>query len=133
MVCQLADELVAQVPGHKLTCAVAPIELHADVAIPLGLMLTEIITNANKYAYGDAGGPILVDVRREDGRLILSVTDHGRGVPAGFRFDGNSQATLGRRRIASTARQLSGTLEVRDAQPGTMVVFSMPDPADQPV
>jgi two-component sensor histidine kinase len=128
MICELAEELVEQAPGHRLDCAVAPIELHADVAIPLGLMVTELVTNALKYAYGPEGGEIAVLIEEQQDGLALTVRDRGRGLPPGIRFDGKGQGSLGSRIVASTARQLRGKLEVEDCAPGTAIRFVMSNP-----
>lgn len=126
---ELAEELVAQAPGHHLSCRIEHIELEADTAIPLGLMVTELVTNALKYAY-DAGGEIGLEISTQGDELRLVVRDRGRGLPEGVVFDGRSGEGLGARIIASTARQLRGHLSVADARPGTEVRFSMPLPAD---
>ena len=128
LICELAAELVEQAPGHRLDCAVAPIELHADIAIPLGLMVTELVTNAIKYAYGPEGGEIAVAIEEQEGRLSLTVRDRGRGLPPGVRFDGRGRGSLGSRIVASTARQLRGSLEVVDCAPGTAIRFVMDHP-----
>jgi two-component sensor histidine kinase len=130
MICELAEELVGQAPGHQLECQIAPIELDADTAIPLGLMVTELVTNALKYAYDDGGGEIRVEIGEQaKGELSVTVRDFGRGLPAGTRFDGKGEATLGSRIIASTARQLRGRLDVEDVPVGTSIRFSIPGPA----
>lgn len=128
LICELAEELVAQAPGHRLSCAIAPIELDADTAIPLGLMVTELVTNALKYAYDDPGGEIAVEIEEGDAQLSLTVRDRGRGLPPGVAFDGKGTGSLGTRIIASTVRQLRGHLEVTDAAPGTAIRFTMPMP-----
>jgi two-component sensor histidine kinase len=129
MICELAEELVQQSPAHNLRCRIAPLEIDADTAIPLGLMVTELVTNALKYAYDDEGGDILVEIGEEGGQLSVGVSDEGRGLPAGTRFDGKGDATLGARIIASTVRQLRGTLSVDPAAAGTAIRFVMPLPA----
>jgi two-component sensor histidine kinase len=126
MICDLAAELVANSPSHRMNCVVTPIELDADTAIPLGLMVTELVTNAIKYAYGPEGGEIAVEVERTDGDLAVTVRDRGRGMPPGTSFDGKGDTTLGSRIIASTARQLRGTLTIEDAAPGSAIRFVMP-------
>jgi two-component sensor histidine kinase len=128
MICELAEELVQQSPGHNLRCRIAPLEIDADTAIPLGLMVTELVTNALKYAYDDDGGDILVEIGEEGGQLSVGVSDEGRGLPAGTCFDGKGDATLGARIIASTVRQLRGTLSVEPAAAGTAIRFVMPLP-----
>ena len=129
MICELADELVQQSPGHRLECRIAPLELDADVAIPLGLMVTELVTNALKYAYDGKDGEIFVEIDKLDGRLSLVVRDGGRGLPPSTRFDGKGGATLGARIIASTARQLRGTLTILPVAVGTAIRFEMPIPS----
>jgi two-component system, sensor histidine kinase PdtaS len=58
------------------------IELAASQAVSIGLIINELVTNAFKYAFpGERGGVVKVSLRREDGRLILAVTDDGIGAP----------------------------------------------------
>jgi two-component sensor histidine kinase len=128
MICELAEELVGQAPGHRLDCKVAEVEIDADTAIPIGLMVTELVTNALKYAYGPEGGSISVELADGGDQLSLAVRDWGRGLPAGTMFDGKGGSSLGSRIVASTARQLRGRLELEREEPGTAIRFTMPKP-----
>ena len=58
------------------------ISVPIDTAIPLGMVVNELVTNAVKYAFSSPdGGMIEVRLGREANRLLLSVSDNGRGLP----------------------------------------------------
>lgn len=97
----------------------------SETAVPLGLLVTEAITNAYKHAFNErAGGHILVEARRESPTsLVLSVRDDGTGLEAGsVASDGNG---LGRSLIEAFVRQLRGELEIRSDE-GTLVRVRFP-------
>ena len=55
-------------------------KLDIDTAIPVGLILNELLTNSYKYAFaGQAGGKIKVDFKKEDEQYFLQVSDDGVG------------------------------------------------------
>ncbi len=83
-----------------------------DAAIPCGLILTELITNALKHAFpADRPGEIRCRLQRlESGELLIRVADNGRGFPSGFnpRTDGK----MGLQTIRSLGEeQLRGTVD----------------------
>ena len=123
----IVDQLREQAPRHTITCDVAPIHISADTAIPIGLLVTELVTNAIKYAYDD-GGRIAVRIAPEGAVLHLTVSDEGRGLPADFSLNAASRQSLGMRMIASLSRQLRGEPRFADAAPGTCATLTMPDP-----
>jgi two-component sensor histidine kinase len=93
-----------------------------DVAVPLGLLVTEAITNAYKHAFNERdGGHIRVAVVRESPEtLLLRVQDDGVGMDAeAVATDGNG---LGRSLIEAFVRQLRGELQVRSDQGATIEV-----------
>ncbi|MEP9402197.1 sensor histidine kinase [Sphingomonas silueang] len=128
LLCGIIDQLREQAPSHAIDCDIAALTVSGDTAIPLGLLVTELVTNAVKYAYGDGGGPVEVVTRCDDGELLLTVTDHGVGLPAGFDPTAARPTSLGMRMVASLSRQLGGTLAFEHAGPGTRAVFAMPLP-----
>ncbi|MEC3881329.1 histidine kinase dimerization/phosphoacceptor domain -containing protein [Parapedobacter sp. 10938] len=85
--------------------------LDIDTAIPVGLILTELITNSLKYAFeGRDGGHIHVDMQREGEREYeLVFKDDGVGVPEDKRQKTNE--TLGFRLIHSLTSQLAGVVQ----------------------
>jgi two-component sensor histidine kinase len=93
----------------------------AEIAAPLGLLVTEAITNAYKHAFNERdGGHIRVAVVRESPEtLLLTVQDDGVGMDAEAASDGNG---LGRSLIEAFVRQLRGELQVRSDQGATVEV-----------
>ena len=102
------------------------ITVMTDRAIPIALMINELITNAAKYAYEDDQiGNIWVRVARgADDRVELSVRDEGRGLPTDFEF--RSASGLGMRILGALSQQLNATIEVRRLDPGTEFVVTAP-------
>ncbi|WP_343525544.1 histidine kinase dimerization/phosphoacceptor domain -containing protein [Sphingomonas sp.] len=128
LACGIAHQLAEQAQNHHVHCEIEAIEMNADTAIPIGLMLTELLTNAIKYAYDERGGRIDVALHVRDAHLILSVRDQGRGLPADFDMKAASRHSLGMRMIASLARQLRGEVRFEDAAPGTCATLTMAYP-----
>jgi PAS domain S-box-containing protein len=91
------------------------VELPLDLAVPCGMIVNELMTNALKYAFpGDQPAPgkdscrILVHMRQEKGLCTLSIADNGVGLPPGF--DWTSATTLGMVLVRMLGRhQLGGT------------------------
>jgi two-component sensor histidine kinase len=84
-----------------------------SVAVPVGLIINELLSNALKHAFSGRGeGKIEVSLATsEGGRINLAVSDDGVGPPPGF--DINESKTLGLRLVKILAEdQLQGTLEV---------------------
>ena len=78
-------------------------------AIPISLMINEILSNSLKYAFpGDRKGVITVDFHREGEREVLIVRDNGIGLPAGIEI-GHTE-TLGLQLVNSLAGQVLGTI-----------------------
>jgi two-component sensor histidine kinase len=67
---------------HRLD--VVSSKLQIDQAVPCGLILNELITNAIKYAYPLGKAEILVRLRDQDGSVTLTVSDTGVGMPPGY-------------------------------------------------
>ena len=108
----LCEKLRESAPGHAITCRAPAMPIPADLAIPLGLFVNELVTNAIKYAYPDGHGPVRVEAEaRDEGRVRLSVSDDGVGLPEGFDA-GAARRSLGMRVIHGLSRQLGGELTV---------------------
>ena len=94
----------------RLTPDLQPVMLTIEKAVPCGLMLNELVTNALKHAFRDrAGGELVVALHADEaGTVRLSVSDNGAGLPADWR-----QATsLGLQLVQMLSKQVRGTLEV---------------------
>ena len=103
-----------------------PLRLSGAHAISLGMLIHELITNALKHAYSDGVlGHIRVILKHKDnGNIELRFSDNGRGLPDNFQIETTS--SLGMKIIASTVRQLGGTLEINRLEPGTEFVIHLP-------
>jgi PAS domain S-box-containing protein len=98
-----------------LRLELAPTSLVLDQAIPCGLILNELISNALKHAFPtNAKGSVAIGLRCEEDRVELTVADDGLGLPAGF--DPHRQGNLGLELVRTLVDQLDGRLEVRSGQ-----------------
>lgn len=95
-----------------------------DRAIHVALILTELVTNAAKYAYRGEGGPIHVRLSREGDIAVICVRDEGVGPPSGFDMSGNN--SMGLRIVAALTKQLGATIHSRDAWPGAEIRLRVP-------
>jgi two-component sensor histidine kinase len=80
--------------------------LPISVAVPVGLIINELLSNALKHAFeGKDEGTIEVSLTAsEDGRINLTVSDDGVGLPPGFDIDTSKTLGLGKRRSVQTYR-----------------------------
>jgi two-component sensor histidine kinase len=93
-------------PGVELAIECEPIGLPVDAAIPCGLILNELITNAFKHAfYSERTGTVHVRGERVGGDIRLTVRDDGVGLPAAFSLA--STSTLGFQLVEALVDQLA--------------------------
>jgi chemotaxis protein methyltransferase CheR len=91
-------------------------------AIPLGLIVNELVTNAVKYAFpSEARGTVAVTLKRIPGQLHLMVSDDGKGVDPQ-----RADSGLGGRLVDTFARQLGGKVERESGLHGTTVRLILP-------
>jgi two-component sensor histidine kinase/CHASE3 domain sensor protein len=113
--------------GHvaSLRYEIEPVKLKTDSSINLGVIVTEWVTNAFKYAYPDKPGEVRVRLRRLAGdKAELSVEDDGVG-----RAEGPAKGTgLGTRIVNAMAQSIGGHIEYVGAASGTVarLAFSVP-------
>lgn len=122
---ELCKKLRGNTDRHTLHCHADPILLAADHAIPLGLLINELVTNAVKYAYPEGSGEIEVSAREVDGHLHVEVSDHGAGLPEGFDID-QPRASLGFKVVTGMVRQLQGHLTLSQDLTGTHFLLDLP-------
>jgi PAS domain S-box-containing protein len=107
----------------ELKLDIEKVELALDQAIPCGLILNELITNALKYAYpGDKRGKITVGVWEDEGKVFIRVKDDGVGLPEGFKIDDSE--SLGLSLVDTLIDQIDGELILK-TQSGTefLIIF----------
>lgn len=126
----LCKNLQSAAPEHTLQSRSDPIILSADKAIPLGLLVNELVTNAVKYAYVDGPGVIRMDAREINGHLLVEISDEGAGLPEGFDIN-EPRKSLGFRVILGLVRQLMGEFRISKNIPQG-VLFTIKFPLDLP-
>jgi PAS domain S-box-containing protein len=91
--------------------------LALNAAIPCGLIVNELISNALKHAFpAGRSGRIKISMKLGDGDIVeLRVEDNGVGIPAGIDFETTS--TLGLQLVQLLTSQLKGTLDVNRVNP----------------
>ena len=98
---------------------VQPISLGIETAMPLGFIVTELLSNALKHAFpGTREGKVTVSLCRTNGDLDLVISDDGIGMPAEFPL--KHPQSLGLRLVAIFVDQLQGETELT-GNPGTRV------------
>jgi len=93
-------------------------------AVPLSLVVSELVTNAVKYAFGPDGGVLRVGVRRTGDGADVSVSDDGKGLPEGF--DPLKSGGLGMKIVSALARQLRARVVVTPVERGSAFVIRLP-------
>jgi PAS domain S-box-containing protein len=94
-------------------------------AVPLSLVVSELLTNAVKYAFpGDATGIVAVDIRSDATGLSVTVADDGVGFPEGFNLF--SPMGVGTRVISALSRQVRAEVEVLSRERGAAVRLFLP-------
>ena len=93
---------------REIKLNVRDIALGMDTALPCGLIVTELVSNALKYAFPDrTEGMIYISVSKEmDGEFNLIVWDNGVGIPDNF--DISQSQSLGMRLVTMLVDQLNG-------------------------
>lgn len=92
----------------KIDLDLAPIALDRDQALPLGMIINEVVSNAFKYAFsGRSEGKLTVRLHQDGGDLKLTIRDDGPGIAEDTRTTG-----MGTKLISSFVRQLGGRSEL---------------------
>ena len=109
-------------PGITYHVDTDHVSISIDVAVPCGLIVNELISNALKHAFHGRGkGTIQIALRRVDGETAeLAVSDDGVGLPPAV--DLETAETMGLTLVTSLTRQVHGTLAV-DRSAGTKFVI----------
>jgi two-component sensor histidine kinase len=109
-------------PHISIELDVETVGIPLDRAVPVGLVVNELVTNSLKYAFDDDGGVINVTFRVDEsiGEAELSVSDNGRGM--GPMREGG----FGLRLVESLAGQLGGRRTTREVPKGTLTILTFP-------
>jgi PAS domain S-box len=100
-------------PGINLSMDVGELYFNIDTAVPLGLIINELVSNSLKYAFQDQDeGEIRISLMEtaEPGRYLLLIRDDGAGFPE--ELDINSTHSLGLQLVNTLVNQLDGEIEM---------------------
>ena len=109
----------------RLTLDVQPVPISIEQAVPCGLIVNELVTNALKHAFCDrTDGELTVTLHADtDGQVCLGVRDNGVGLPVAWR----QSPSLGLQLVQILAGQVHGTLDVRtDGGTSFALTFALP-------
>ncbi len=106
---ELLAHLRADAPETvTLALEVAPLAVDLDFAVPLGLLITELATNALRHAFPSGAGEIKVSLAAPAaGEVVLRVADNGVGLPPDFQKQRRSGLSV----VDGLVRQLGGRIE----------------------
>jgi two-component sensor histidine kinase len=120
------DELVQDITHHFTSDQKQGIELHSEyddlsldieTALPIGLIVAELITNSCKYAFGQQKDPkFYIRLKEEENQLVLTVSDNGAG-----KTNAGSGTNFGTKLIESMSRKLKANLVETNSDQGLKV------------
>jgi two-component sensor histidine kinase len=125
----ICDDLRAALIGLRPVSLIVEAESHLmpqERAVPLGLIMNELLTNALKYAFADErSGTVTVRFFREQDQFRLVVSDDGVGMSVDRQPGGSG---LGQRLVRSMVAQLRGAIEIATGEgaPGMVVTVRLP-------
>ncbi|MDZ7771846.1 MAG: sensor histidine kinase [Balneolaceae bacterium] len=117
---KLVNQITATVTSSleiEVDCKLQPVVLNINQAIPLSLIINEVVTNAVKHAFkGRDWGMLHVSLQEKDSRVFLRIVDNGGGFPD----NGESPVTdsLGIQLIQTLSAQLEGDYTYRNVEEG---------------
>jgi two-component sensor histidine kinase len=108
----------------KTKIRLSDVTLNINLAIPVGLIINELLTNSIKYAFPDnVEGEISIDFQNKDKNFILIISDNGIGFPE--KIDLQRSNSLGLLLVNALTRQIKGNLEVIQEK-GTKFILTFP-------
>lgn len=126
LVHSMSDIFVMNQEKIRFDLKTETVQLDLKRALPLGLILNELLTYALKYAYpGDRSGVIRIDLSNQEGNISLLISDDGEGLPEGVSIE--KQGHFGYELIRSLTTQLKGVFSsVSKKGEGLTVIISFP-------
>ena len=119
---ELRHSIAAENQGATLSVRAVSAQINTERAVAIGMIATELITNAIKYAYPNASGEVrLLFERVGEGGFILAIEDDGVGLTK----DSDSGAALGGRIVRAMARSLDTELTYETRPAGTRAVIPL--------
>ncbi len=132
---ELSEYLIRSIKGVennvKLKIDIPNIKLGVDTAIPLGLLINEVVTNALKYGIeGETEGEISISMKHSGNNdYVLKIGDNGVGFPD--TIDPQSTKSLGLKLIHNLTRQLKGSIVKDASKKGTNYIIKFQEVGKQ--
>lgn len=128
---RIAGSVVATAPSAVVINRINQIRVSPKRAVPLGLIVNELATNAVKYGFGSAEEPLLrLESLKDDGECRLTISNSGSPFPA--ELDIEEPETLGLRLVRLLVDQLDGEIELeRSPEPRFTISFPYSEATDQ--
>jgi len=99
--------------------------MDVDIALPVGLILNELVTNSLKYAFtDDRSGSIRITLENKKNNVIIEVSDDGIGLPSGFTVDDTKG--LGMLLIRMLSEQIKGSFKNMSIDNGARFRITFP-------
>ena len=119
-------------PHVKCNLQASEIILKLDTAVPLGLIISEMIVNSIKHAFGNTDDPELqLIVTSEGDNIELIVQDNGIGLPEGF--DLKESSSLGSEIILALADQINAEIEYSNDKGARFEIHFREQASDIPI
>jgi two-component sensor histidine kinase len=109
----MSESLLGSASGIKIEVEAEALEIDPVRAVPFGLLVNELTTNAIKHAFPHGTGRILLSVKRVDDEIELTVADDGVGMED--KYLARISEKHGSDYVAIFARQIGGTIAVSTA------------------
>lgn len=121
----LLDAFGVEDDSVKIEYAISNLQLDVDTAIPLGLIINELVTNSMKYAFPKSQkGTITIALSKNaQGKLSLRVSDNGAGISQGI--EGKFSTSFGNNLIEILSKKLKGKPQITNSPQGyaTLIEF----------
>ncbi len=116
------DAFALKKQNIEVVCRCSHVQVDMDTAIPLGLTINELMTNAIKHAFpGDDGGIIELNIDKQDNQLLIEVKDNGTGLHNSAETSGSGTSFL---KILGV--KLRSHLEYLPSAEGTVARITIP-------
>jgi two-component sensor histidine kinase len=121
----MSATLLEPLSGIKIEVEAAALELDSNRAVPFGLLVNELSTNAIKHAFPGGSGLIKLSIARIDDQIQLIVADDGIGITA--KAKASVAGRHGSEYVAIFVRQLGGIMTITgSAETGTVIRVLFP-------
>ncbi|PZO80989.1 MAG: phytochrome [Mesorhizobium amorphae] len=112
--------------ADQIRLDISPVLVSADRAVTVGLILTELVINATKYAYDGRPGPISIALDQHRNQFRLVVADEGSGSTGSHPEERAGGKGFGTQMISAMVDRLQGTVDYTSNDPGMRVIVLAP-------